>query len=922
MSLFGKHNKQLTQEFEYANKLKSLGFNNTSKQITLVTSQANSDLLGKGSYEDTALNNAYRAIGHLPLAGGTLTGHLLFTDNTYDIGASGATRPRTGYFGTSIVAPTLNATTELQVGTTDLANTYPSVSVHRINNDTTVYGTRGTYMVNSWAGSSPTNTRFWGGQFEANTVGATGNLTHTIDGPALIGVEASFYNRGTGNVTNAAALFAYMHAYSSTGIPTIDNAYGLIVDSLIAGTAIVTNGYGIYIKSVPGTTKYGLYIEDTAPNFMAGSLTTPTLNGTTAIQLNGTDINTTGTLTNVAYKGQDNAFTTNQSITGYIRSKRTSGVGHSYLFPSYGSTNNWKCGLGINGYFNGTNWISEGDGTSNGSAIMISGTGGGLQFINIPSVAGTDQTITQPNIGNYYVAHLNSTGLKIGTGTATEALDVTGNIKASGTVTGGSGNFDGYTRIGYSGSPAGTPTKMLTQRGTSTDPIIGFGTSGWSNTGFMAINAYQLSPPPNDGNPSTTGNMKYFGAHYSNATQAGMLIFRGNGGDWAFLNSLTDGLADEADIEWRTQFTIAKTGGFSTTGNSSITGNLTLTGHLLFTDNTYDIGASGATRPRTGYFGTSIVAPTLNGTTAIQLNGTSINTAGTLTNVAYKGQDNAFTASQTIAGDVRLANASTDRAFSGNDNSGRILIGSGNGAGGENGASIYLAGNTYASNPGRLALLAGQQSETAKGDIIFRTGSSSQHYMTMNYLGNVRIGSSTDATEKLDVTGNIKASGTVTGASSVSSVGASSSVNLTNNASNPQVSIADITTGYQWYIQHRMDARNHFRIQYYNGISYYAPFTIELGAPNNSMVANSVGVGIRTAYSAITDALTVTGNIKASGTITGTTITGTQFRLSALNTAPASATATGTLGEIRIVSGFIYICVATNSWQRAAIAAW
>ena len=38
----------------------------------------------------------------LPLSGGTLTGNLLFTDNTLDIGATGATRPRTGYFGTSV----------------------------------------------------------------------------------------------------------------------------------------------------------------------------------------------------------------------------------------------------------------------------------------------------------------------------------------------------------------------------------------------------------------------------------------------------------------------------------------------------------------------------------------------------------------------------------------------------------------------------------------------------------------------------------------------------------------------------------------------------------------------------------------------------------------------------------------------------
>ena len=37
--------------------------------------------------------------GYLPLTGGTLSGHLLFSaDATYDIGASGATRPR-DYFG-------------------------------------------------------------------------------------------------------------------------------------------------------------------------------------------------------------------------------------------------------------------------------------------------------------------------------------------------------------------------------------------------------------------------------------------------------------------------------------------------------------------------------------------------------------------------------------------------------------------------------------------------------------------------------------------------------------------------------------------------------------------------------------------------------------------------------------------------------
>lgn len=52
------------------------------------------------------------------------------------------------------------------------------------------------------------------------------------------------------------------------------------------------------------------------------------------------------------------------------------------------------------------------------------------------------------------------------------------------------------------------------------------------------------------------------------------------------------------------------------------------------------------------------------------------------------------------------------------------------------------------------------------------------------------------------------------------------------------------------------------------------------------------------------------------------TITSTQFRLSALNTAPSSAADTGTTGEIRITNGFVYVCVASNTWQRVALATW
>ncbi|MDD3150985.1 MAG: hypothetical protein PHV68_09135 [Candidatus Gastranaerophilales bacterium] len=59
------------------------------------------------------------------------------------------------------------------------------------------------------------------------------------------------------------------------------------------------------------------------------------------------------------------------------------------------------------------------------------------------------------------------------------------------------------------------------------------------------------------------------------------------------------------------------------------------------------------------------------------------------------------------------------------------------------------------------------------------------------------------------------------------------------------------------------------------------------------------------------DALQVNGTIASTG-----------YKLSALNTAPASASATGTLGEIRITADAVYICTATNTWKKVAIATW
>lgn len=56
--------------------------------------------------------------------------------------------------------------------------------------------------------------------------------------------------------------------------------------------------------------------------------------------------------------------------------------------------------------------------------------------------------------------------------------------------------------------------------------------------------------------------------------------------------------------------------------------------------------------------------------------------------------------------------------------------------------------------------------------------------------------------------------------------------------------------------------------------------------------------------------------------VRNTGLSSTKFFVTALNTAPSSASDTGTLGEIRWGSDYVYLCTATNTWKRAALATW
>jgi hypothetical protein len=86
---------------------------------------------------------------------------------------------------------------------------------------------------------------------------------------------------------------------------------------------------------------------------------------------------------------------------------------------------------------------------------------------------------------------------------------------------------------------------------------------------------------------------------------------------------------------------------------------------------------------------------------------------------------------------------------------------------------------------------------------------------------------------------------------------------------------------------------------------------------DGSVVINPTSVGVTSSAKLLVGRASSTFTFDVNGTARAN-----QFYLSALNTAPASASATGTTGEIRIDANFIYICTATNTWKRVAIATW
>jgi|TARA_R110001599_G_scaffold10986_7_gene52975 hypothetical protein len=102
---------------------------------------------------------------------------------------------------------------------------------------------------------------------------------------------------------------------------------------------------------------------------------------------------------------------------------------------------------------------------------------------------------------------------------------------------------------------------------------------------------------------------------------------------------------------------------------------------------------------------------------------------------------------------------------------------------------------------------------------------------------------------------------------------------------------------------------------------------VDMAASGNMTAVNVTGSGVVGGNS-----LTSASTLSVSGAVTGVTnltmngilssassVVSEAFSVAAMQTAPASATATGVAGAIVFASDALYVCVATNTWKKAVI---
>jgi hypothetical protein len=244
----------------------------------------------------TTLNGAVAlgdAAADLITVPGTVNSNVIFTDNTFDIGASGATRPRTGYFGTSVLSPLVTAT---NVQVTNIKANDGTVAV-TITDSTGAVGVSTAFTLSTATGNIALGTSQTSGTFTVGGTAATGAIT--LDQST----KAHTLNIGTGATENATTKTINIGTGGVSGSTTT------ITIGSSDGTTTTFNG------TVNVTTLDLTNLEVTNIKAKDGTASITLADSTGVATLSANPILNAGTANGVAFLNASKVLTTGSALT-------------------------------------------------------------------------------------------------------------------------------------------------------------------------------------------------------------------------------------------------------------------------------------------------------------------------------------------------------------------------------------------------------------------------------------------------------------------------------------------------------------------------------------------------------------------------------------------------------------------------------